>query len=462
MVSRPRTKAPRAQQLKGELKGDLAVYEQVGLFQRSVNRNTAYRYRGALLRYQEFLGDNPPSLNATLEYLSSLRKNEFDPATLHVYRAALAGYHQFRGEELKFAVKVQTKTPILVPDEIVNKMLELAAASPRDHLILRLMTDAGMRRDEVVNLTAGSAESGWLRFTGKGNKERRVPMTDELKTLVTEFSAGKARDEKIVGLGEKGIYGTVKRYAERAGMPELTPHGLRHYFGTRMMEKIGDIRIVQELLGHANVNTTQIYTSVRPERLEQAIAHLNTPSPAAPNPRGKEIESHQECAQSFPQPPDTLEAQKASKAVSPKDLVTFNNSDRILSERQLVNFLLGMENHSSYRMSEYVRLLKYWDYFSTEGNRYSNRAANEAVKTLWDRLDKLVLFLKLEFEANGKDAKAKDPHMNLKPAGLRNLRDDKAKTEIIARKETELQGIIKDVRDSYQSYRATVRDTLQV
>ena len=130
MDTRPATKARQADQLKGELRGDLATYEKVGLFQRSVNQKTAYRYRGVLLRYQLFLGANPPSLAATVAYLSSLRKNSFDPATLRLYRAALAGYHQWRGEELKFKVKVPETSARYVPWETVQRMLALAVTRP--------------------------------------------------------------------------------------------------------------------------------------------------------------------------------------------------------------------------------------------------------------------------------------------------------------------------------------------
>jgi integrase len=188
MDTPPRTKALKANQLKGELKGDLAAYEKFGLFQRNVNPNTAYRYRGALLRYQVFLGDNPPSLHATQEYLGSLRKNSFDPATLRVYRAALSGYHQWRDEELKFKVKVPETSAKYVPWEVIQKMLELASSKPHDELILRLMPDGGLRRDEVVNLKLSNVESNHLRFRGKGDKQRMVPMTDELRKLAEQFS----------------------------------------------------------------------------------------------------------------------------------------------------------------------------------------------------------------------------------------------------------------------------------
>jgi len=278
MEPRPRTKALKADQLKGELKGDLAAYEKFGLFQRSVNRNTAYRYRGALLRYQLFLGENPPSLSATYEYLGSLRKNDFDPATLRVYRAALSGYHQWRGEELKFKVKVPETSAKYVPWETIQKMLELASPKPHDELILRLMTDAGLRRDEVVKLKVGSVEGNHLRFRGKGDKQRTVPMTDELLKLVDQFSVGRPKNESLVELGEKGVYLMVKRYGALAGMPEITPHDLRRAVGTHLLKVTGNIRIVQQFLGHSNVNTTQAYTAVTLADMEEAVKSLNEPS----------------------------------------------------------------------------------------------------------------------------------------------------------------------------------------
>jgi hypothetical protein len=95
---KPRTKARKGETLDMPLNGELARYEDQGLFIWSISNKTAYRYRGALLRYPLFLGENPPSLAATCEYLGLLRKNAFDPSTLRIYRAALVGYYQWRGE----------------------------------------------------------------------------------------------------------------------------------------------------------------------------------------------------------------------------------------------------------------------------------------------------------------------------------------------------------------------------
>jgi integrase len=278
MGTRPRTKALKADQLKGELKGDLAAYEKFGLFQRSVNRNTAYRYHGALLRYQLFLGENPPSLAATGEYLGLLRQNAYDPSTLRIYRSALAGYHQWRGEELKFKVKVPETSAKYVPWEIIQRMLELAKVKPHDELILRLMTDAGLRRGEVVNLKTGNVEGSKLRFRGKGGKERTVPMTDELQKLVYQFSASRPKDTSLVELGEKGVYLLVKRYGALIGMPEITPHDLRRAFGTHLNNITGNIRIVQQILGHSDVSTTQKYTAIIFNNMEEAIKMFNSPT----------------------------------------------------------------------------------------------------------------------------------------------------------------------------------------
>jgi integrase len=284
MGTKPRTKAPKADQLKGELKGDLAVYEKFGLYQRSVNRNTAYRYRGVFLRYQLFLGDNLPSLAATCEYLGLLRKNDLDPSTLRLYRAALAGYHQWRGEDLKFKVKVPKKSAKHVPWEIIPRMLEFASAEPHDQLILRLMTDAGLRRSEVVKLKLSNIEGSKLRFRGKGGNERSIPMTDELQKLVVQFSADRPKDVFLVELGAKGVYMMVKRYGALAEMPEITPHDLRRAFGTHLHNVTGNIRIVQEILGHSDVNTTQAYTAVTYNDMEAAIKKLNATKADSKNP----------------------------------------------------------------------------------------------------------------------------------------------------------------------------------
>ena len=122
----PRTKAPNGEQYGEPLRGELATYEQAGLSQRAVGPKTAYRYRGALLRYQQALGESATSLAASQQFLAHLKKREFAPSTLRLYCAALQGFHSWRGEQFIFPVKVPRQVPTYVEANVVERVLELA------------------------------------------------------------------------------------------------------------------------------------------------------------------------------------------------------------------------------------------------------------------------------------------------------------------------------------------------
>jgi site-specific recombinase XerD len=270
----PKRKHIKGEQLEGQLLGELAAYENIGLFQRSVSQKSAYRYRGILLTYQKYLDGKTPSLELSRRFLANLRKNDYAPATIKLYRAALIGFHEWREEKLVFPIRVPRPDPEYVEPEVVNQMLELSRENPREHLMIRLMTDAGLRLDEVVNLKVRNVGSKALRIRGKGSKDRTVPLTDELKLALATFCDGKSPEDSVVGMGTKGIYGCIKRYAARAGKPELHPHSLRHSFGTRLMEASVSERIVQELMGHSRLETTQGYQAVIGKHLEDGIRKL--------------------------------------------------------------------------------------------------------------------------------------------------------------------------------------------
>ncbi len=272
---KPKSKHLKQDQLTGALQGELAAYEKVGLFQRSVTKRTVYRYRGCLLQYQKALNGAAPTLEASAQFLAHLRKQGFSPSSLRLYRAALQGFHAWRGEQLTFPVRVPHHLPEYIEPTIVARILELSRDNPKDHLILRLMTDAGLRRDEVVRLRVKHVGTRALRFRGKEDRDRTVPLTRELAAALEPFCTGKSPDELVLGVGEGVVYRTVKKYGKLVGKPELKPHDLRHSFGTRLLELGADLRTIQELLGHASVATTQIYTQVAGTRLEEAINRLS-------------------------------------------------------------------------------------------------------------------------------------------------------------------------------------------
>jgi hypothetical protein len=142
-------------------------------------------------------------------------------------------------------------------------------------LILLLLSQAGLRRDEAVSLEVINVGEKALRVRGKEDKDRTVPMTQALLAAIKPFCEGKKPHDSVLGFKEKAIYMAVKKYAKLAGKPDIKPHDLRHAFATRLLENGVNIRIIQELLGHADLATTQIYASVSGVHMEDAIKTLD-------------------------------------------------------------------------------------------------------------------------------------------------------------------------------------------
>ena len=161
----------------------------------------------------------------------------------------------------------------------------------RDRAVLELLYGTGMRVSELCGLSLGAVDvdAGLVRVLGKGSKERVVPAGRVARAALTEWLADGGRgamiparwarrgDAEAVFLNQRGgrlsrqaAWAIVRTYGDRVGLGDrLTPHVLRHSCATHMLEHGADIRIVQELLGHASVSTTQIYTRVSPERLRR-------------------------------------------------------------------------------------------------------------------------------------------------------------------------------------------------
>ena len=155
----------------------------------------------------------------------------------------------------------------------------------RDRALLELMYASGLRASEAAGVClADFAETlGVVRVTGKGNKQRLVPLGEPAKQAIREYLRDcrprlvrpDGRDKGRLVLSQSGrplervaIWQIVKRHAALAGMPGAHPHTLRHSFATHMLVGGADLRVVQEMLGHADISTTQIYTHVDRSRLK--------------------------------------------------------------------------------------------------------------------------------------------------------------------------------------------------
>jgi integrase/recombinase XerC len=161
--------------------------------------------------------------------------------------------------------------------------LRAAALAARDHAIVELLYGCGLRVGELVGLDvqAGDGAAGWLdlqdataHVTGKGSKRRAVPIGDAALRAVREWLAHRgqsvpAKDAALFvnrqgqRLSDSQVRTRLREAALRAGLPtSVHPHMLRHSFASHLLQSSGDLRAVQELLGHANISTTQVYTKL--------------------------------------------------------------------------------------------------------------------------------------------------------------------------------------------------------
>lgn len=169
-----------------------------------------------------------------------------------------------------------------------NRSLPKQLAAARLHALLELLYATGLRVSELVSLPATSrrTDTRFLIVTGKGNKERMVPLTDKAKQAVTTYFGVLQRKQKGVEprwlFPSSGAQGhltrqqfarDLKTLSAKAGLnaAKISPHVLRHAFASHLLQNGADLRAVQQLLGHADISTTQIYTHVMEERLRELV-----------------------------------------------------------------------------------------------------------------------------------------------------------------------------------------------
>ncbi len=181
----------------------------------------------------------------------------------------------------------------------VEKLLGAPSAKQwmgiRDRACLELMYATGLRVSEMINLRVQDVnlEFGFVKCVGKGGKERIVPLGKHAKDAILKYldrvrpklARGGVTDARIFltrlgrGMSRQQFWKTIKRYAVSARIKkDITPHTLRHSFATHLLEHGADLRVVQEMLGHADISTTQIYTHIDKERLK-SIHHKYHPRP---------------------------------------------------------------------------------------------------------------------------------------------------------------------------------------
>jgi integrase/recombinase XerD len=274
--------------------------------ERGLSRNTLEAYRSDLQQYAEFLerhGLDPLEVNTVdlMEFISELASGGSErpaaaPATLQRKIACLRSfYRHLRREQVMErdpaselrAPRSRARLPKVLSRDEVGRLLEqpqgMSPAALRDRALLETMYACGLRASEAIGLELSELdlEAGILRARGKGSKERIVPIGGKaIDALTAYLEQGRPqlvgiRPEPSVfvnlrggGLTRQGLYKIVRRHARTADLEHrMSPHTLRHTFATHLLTGGCDLRSLQEMLGHADIGTTQIYTHLSTERL---------------------------------------------------------------------------------------------------------------------------------------------------------------------------------------------------
>ncbi|HEX4904300.1 MAG TPA: site-specific tyrosine recombinase [Acidimicrobiales bacterium] len=276
--------------------------------ERGRSANTLAAYRRDLAQYVDWLDGTPLDRVAPADlerYVGHLRATGKAPASIARGLVAVRGLHRFLAEEGETdrdpgadvaSPRVPRGLPkALTEDEVATLIGAVTGWDPRarrDRAILEVLYGTGLRISELVGLSLGDLDldEGLVRAFGKGSKERVVPLMGMSLQAMREWLAPSGRgaveparwarrgDAEAVFLNlrggrltRQGAWGIIRHHGDRVGLRDrLTPHVLRHSCATHLLDHGADIRVVQELLGHASISTTQVYTLVSQSRLREA------------------------------------------------------------------------------------------------------------------------------------------------------------------------------------------------
>jgi integrase/recombinase XerD len=272
--------------------------------ERGFSQNTLLAYKRDLEEFLRFLLRNgidsweKPDENLLTKFRLFLKNRGLSTSTVSRKIYAIKTFYRFLLQEGKIkydpasefsAPKTLKKLPSVLTVKEVEKLLNIPFENKekdiRDSAILEVLYATGIRVSELISLSIDdiNLEVGYLKVFGKGNKERIVPLGKKaiqalknylensrqilLKGKNSNFLFVNNRGNKFT---RQGIFFLLKFYSKKAGInKKITPHTLRHSFATHLLERGADLRSVQEMLGHSNISTTQIYTHITRERLKE-------------------------------------------------------------------------------------------------------------------------------------------------------------------------------------------------
>lgn len=279
-----------------ELNKNIENYLNYLLYERKLSKNTYESYRYNLIKICKYFKDEDITYLTSDNIREFLYKSEEEAKTKAHYLACLKSFYEYMQdiniikvnpcENIK-SPKLEKSLPKYLTIEEVDKLLDIDLYKPIDYrnkAMLELLYATGMRISELLNLTLSNIniEDASVKVMGKGSKERIIPMSDitikYLEMYINEYRGlilnDKVSDYLFVNyngnrMSRQGFFKILKNLADKANIKcEISPHILRHSFATHLLNNGADLRVIQELLGHENISTTEIYSHISNEKIK--------------------------------------------------------------------------------------------------------------------------------------------------------------------------------------------------
>ena len=281
------------------------MYQTIGEYleylelEKGLSQNTIDAYRRDLSDFAQGVEDIKSISRMTINsYVRTLRERKLAPTSVIRKVASLRGFFKWATssgilDKNPAATLEQPKTPQRLPKVVSVKEIDEMLhnnLTPLEHVIMELLYSCGLRVSELVNLKINDIDlsSKYVRCFGKGSKERIIPIGEQAKFVIKEFLPTRDFLIKKFGLTTKNllikdnghfvtrqdIYSFIHNQGKLIHK-NISPHTLRHSFATHLLENGADLRVVQELLGHSDVSTTQLYTHISKKRLKEVYFAIN-------------------------------------------------------------------------------------------------------------------------------------------------------------------------------------------
>jgi integrase len=249
-----------------------------------------YENRRVLEKFRATIGEFPPTPELAVQFIASYKNRKATTRTRNLY--ILKGFYRYSGlGEIPLKIKEPNHLPQYVNKEDIFKLMDTLRAKKshkkslkRDLCLVETAYMSGLRRAELANLKVKDIvikgdNSNIVVRSGKGDKDRVVPLYWELRDDLAGFIKGKAPEESVFNLAAKTISGKIQQWAVKAGVPQLHTHSFRHYLATTLFENNANPRAVQQIMGHTSLETTMKYAATSDKGMRESMNLLGGKNP---------------------------------------------------------------------------------------------------------------------------------------------------------------------------------------